>query len=111
MELAINKMENVDAHELVLMDGVALFLGFLQSIDPTARLLGQYDGVEIPPITSSDPNIAWPGNDLTAFFLYAHVVRRWAMNLWNSTPDKNGKLWPNVIQVLLRVSSESINLT
>ena len=67
MELTINKMENVDAQELVLMDGVALFLGFLQSIDPTTRLLCQYDGVEIPPTTLSDPTIAWPGNDTTAF--------------------------------------------
>ena len=93
------------------MDGVALFLGFLQSIDPTTRLLCQYNGDKIPPITLSHPTIAWPGNDLTAFFLYIYVVRRWTMNLWNSTPDKNGKLWPNVIQVVLHVSCGSINLT
>jgi len=110
VELTIDKMENAKTQELVLMDGVALFLGFLQSIDPTAKLLCQYDGVEMPPITSADLSVAWPGNDLTAFFLYVHVVQCWSMNLWNSAPNKNGKIWPNVIQVVLHVSCERINL-
>ena len=105
----VKKHEGIEFQEEVCMDATALFLSFLQTIDPTACLLCQYEGVDMPPVSSADKTAGFPNNP-TDFFLYATMERMWSINTWNHEPDKNWKLWPNVNKMVLHISCQNINL-
>ena len=109
VELIAEKLEGTEHQEEVCIDAVALFLSFLHTVDLTASPLCQYEGVKMPPITSTDRTKGFP-NTPTTFFLYVEMERKWTLNQFNHEPDKNGKLWPNVNKMVLHISCLHINL-